>query len=654
MANNVKISQLVELTAGEVKSDDLLLIIDVHAKESKKIQASSLASWLNVSGSFVIDHARLSDTASYIFGYNVNGDVSSAIFATSAISSSWASRSFSSSHALTAAFAQSGGGGVTPGGSYDISCSWASRSLNANNANNAVSSNYTTFLVYSPTNGTASYSIKSGLTDKTIKADTASYFDNDIGTVKSASHADTASYLTTTNISAAYLIYSPTNGTASYAVSAGSIVGVMNNYGMFNALIQSTQSAIIPNLTVSSSLGIPQPTMIQAIGNAKFNFTASSPYIDSYIYLYGLNRFTGESNIFDTSYMYFDMTPVINTWGTPASGTINLPFNLVGQDNLYGQYYFAVSSSNPNLVIYTAINNNRPVKFLISSYSDKVSVSYDQYPQFSVFSPYKIPTMSFYTSSVMVNINDTVSGMLTTGSQYIIGLNMSNQSASLVKYLWTLSNLQVFDCSINPLLTDLSYGIPTSMITMSCFSCSINNMSNFDNTTASYLNFSRNQFATLPTLSPSTSYLNCSYNPLITLPTLPASLKTLIFNDTIIYGIIPALPSELQTASLFNNRLITSLSSPLPISLSYLDIHNNPLMTSIPTAPISLSYLDISNTIFSTTVAENITNQLISNAQVSGTLKVIGYGPTSSYTPTLLSNYYTLTGSGYRWTIYTD
>ena len=52
-------------------------------------------------------------------------------YATSSLSASWASSSISASYSQTASYATNGGGGITSGGSYNISCSWASSSLSS-------------------------------------------------------------------------------------------------------------------------------------------------------------------------------------------------------------------------------------------------------------------------------------------------------------------------------------------------------------------------------------------------------------------------------------------------------------------------------------------------------------------------------------------
>ena len=52
-SGNKRVSQLIELTSAEVANDDLFLIIDSSAYESKKIKVNNLSAYLNASGSII-------------------------------------------------------------------------------------------------------------------------------------------------------------------------------------------------------------------------------------------------------------------------------------------------------------------------------------------------------------------------------------------------------------------------------------------------------------------------------------------------------------------------------------------------------------------------------------------------------------------------
>jgi hypothetical protein len=72
---NEKVSNLTELTAAEIQSNDLFCIVDTSAKESKKMQSYQLSLYLSASGSLYALHAITSDTASYalsVAGSSIN------------------------------------------------------------------------------------------------------------------------------------------------------------------------------------------------------------------------------------------------------------------------------------------------------------------------------------------------------------------------------------------------------------------------------------------------------------------------------------------------------------------------------------------------------------------------------------------------------
>ena len=86
--------------------------------------------------------------------------------------------------------------------------------------------------------------------------------------------------------------------------------------------------------------------------------------------------------------------------------------------------------------------------------------------------------------------------------------------------------------------------------------------------------------------------------------------------------------------------------------MSYLDIHNSNLIATMSNAPVSLSYIDISNDSFATNALVALSNDLVSNSQVSGTWKFTGYGIPTDFT--LVSNIVTLTSPTRHWTVVHD
>lgn len=175
---NEKVSQMVSLTAGEVAGNDLFMIVDSSARESKKISVSDVITYFEATGSFSA-HATLADTASYIQGANVAGSVNSASYAQNATSASHANNA---DNAITASFALNGGsgnsGGTTlfTGSTYQITASAARSSSYAVTATFASSSQVTSQLQYlGIPNGTASFAISASEAVMTLSASYTAY-----------------------------------------------------------------------------------------------------------------------------------------------------------------------------------------------------------------------------------------------------------------------------------------------------------------------------------------------------------------------------------------------------------------------------------------------------------------------------------------------
>ena len=120
MANNERVSQLLELFEVELQPNDIFLMTDTSQHESKKLEVGQLLLFIENNGTFYAYHAITADTASYVASSNIDGIVGVAAIASSSISASWAQNAV------------------------------------AANITNAQTASY---LLYSPTNGTASYAI---------------------------------------------------------------------------------------------------------------------------------------------------------------------------------------------------------------------------------------------------------------------------------------------------------------------------------------------------------------------------------------------------------------------------------------------------------------------------------------------------------------
>ncbi len=175
---NEKVSQMTSLTAAEVAGEDLFLITDMSARESKKISAADVLSYIETTGSFNAYHALTADTASYIAGGNVDGPVVSASYSkTSSLShlSTRALNADSASIAATASYVNINGASVGTASFLNLNAGasngTASYSLTSSFVNLAKTSS---FLLFTPglNNGTASYAISSSIANFSLTAST--------------------------------------------------------------------------------------------------------------------------------------------------------------------------------------------------------------------------------------------------------------------------------------------------------------------------------------------------------------------------------------------------------------------------------------------------------------------------------------------------
>jgi len=649
---NKRVTQLVELTANEVAQDDLFYIIDVSARESKRIKTSVLSQWLNDSASITAFHSITADTASFVLGSNVFGPVASSSFALTTISAAWANNSnnsnnsISSSYSLTSSFALNGGGVSSNSASYLIysgvpngTASYALKSSISDTSTNAQ------FLIYTGgNNGTSSYAITTG---NVIRADTASYFDNISGVIASASHADVSDYAVTAATSVTsnfsnFLIYSfADNGTASYAMVAKVIAGI-KDYGIFLANTQSTFIAQLDDIDVLWSTTSTASTQIEAMGTVIVPFTSSIP-TNGTVILSLIDRNTGIKTLLDSTPVSVNISPTIGTWGSYNSGTIKLPFSLMGQSHLYGSYMVFVSSSN-NI----QIEPSRTTRFSISSESDTFNAYSTELLQF-VTTPISEVTFSFSTAGGIYG--DGLVGLLVTGSSNILTLNAINQNITSVRYLWTLNNLTASNISNNP----ISYlsNIPNSLTYLSCSNCQLVTFYSFSSSLLSNLTCNNNLLISLPNFPVSMSYLDCSNNFLSSV-NLPLTLSYLDCSDNFLTSLPNPLPSGLTTFFANSNYNLQSTSFTFPNTIISMSLDNNPSLafsaSSLPTSlvsfvmdntsiaylpsiPVGVSNLSMNNCNLTTTFMDNISadlsSSLLSSAIISGSLDIRANGAPS-------------------------
>jgi hypothetical protein len=241
---NEKVTQMVELPAGEIAANDLFLLVDTSAKESKKLQASSFVDYIVNSASFNSVSASFTDSSSYVNPAGV-GLIASASYAIRSTTASYAHITPSAETASYALISQTAAGTIVNA----ETASFLKYTTNVDNgtASYALSasfvklSNTASFILYTGDNtGTASYALSAKSSSYSRNADssswsiyakTASYL-LDVGlSVESASHAlrsNTASYLEATAshaniaITSSFIGYVPgvNSGTSSYTMNA--------------------------------------------------------------------------------------------------------------------------------------------------------------------------------------------------------------------------------------------------------------------------------------------------------------------------------------------------------------------------------------------------------------------------------------------------
>ena len=669
---NQRISQLTELTANEVQFDDLFVIVDVTAKESKKIQASELSLWLNNSGSLYAVHALNADTASFILASNVYGFVPTSSNALSASNTLFAqlanlaSASISASYSKTASFALNSAGNLKTAsfllysGVPNGTASWA---LTANTANSAPTAS---FLVYfaGGNNGTASFAMTASNVRHAIIADTASYVAG--GPTATASYATVAqeAYLAdsaTVATSASFLIFNPAfpaNGTASYALAAGTLVGTsIVGQGIFLATTQSTFVSQLDDIDIYWSTGNPAVTTIEAMGNINVPFTSSNP-TNATISLVIQDRNTGFQTLLDYSPIMLNITSN-GTSNTNSSGSVKLPFSLMGQASLYGSYMVFVSASYT-----TSLSSIRPVRFNIASQTD----TFASYPN-SPFTFSVTPSTTTLTYTVGGNLfTGTAANVVAAGVNNVRTVDGISQGISSIDYLWTLNNVTESNFSFNPLLTHIG-GVPSSMLSFNCSNCALTNLYTFVSSSLSYLYCSNNLLTALPgfplsmsyldcssnqinqlNLPLTLSYLDCSNNPFNTLPSgLPSGSAVLITdNNNLQY--FPSLPDTLITMSANNNASLTIPPFSLPQDLTYLSMNGTPI-GSLPTLPTGILYLSVNNSGLLSFVMDSIASQLVTNGLNNGYVDLTGNGTPS---PSAQANLTTLHNGPRNWTTLYD
>ena len=377
--DNKRVSELSPITAPQLDFADLLLLSDISAHESKKLQVGDLKNFLLLYGLLTgsilgtASYAMNAATASYFpavsasysktssWAYNVN----TSSYALSTLSSSYSQNSLfstTSSYALTSSvelvysssfsnYARTASYLLLIPGQPNGAASYALTASSALNANN-LSLRAGNLMQITSSGAVGIQSIGDNIS---IAADGNVYLSSGIdgdgvylsaGTelfvggrlaidqnatssyakrALSVSLVDTASFLAFNGVS---------NGTASYALVAGSTLNVIKDYGIFAAMSQSVSSSQLDMMTVTPSLGGTKTTIVEAYGTIVVPFTSSGGPTNGNIELIVVDRQYGYLQSLDSSIIYSS----IGGSSTSISGTLKYPFTLCGDAKLYGLY----------------------------------------------------------------------------------------------------------------------------------------------------------------------------------------------------------------------------------------------------------------------------------------------------------------------------
>jgi hypothetical protein len=352
---NTRIAQLPVITSTELADTDLIIVSDISAGFTKKMEASEYRVYA-LSASVSVPTSSLSVSSS--FATTARNSISSSYSLTSSFLNSGATSSFAitSSNAITASWALGLlGGSSTTSASYALTSSYAITSSQANLAAQAY------VLIYNGTdNGTAFNAITSSY------ARTASYVAiggnilatsswatnaliSDVAlTATTATSADTATVAS--RVANFYALYGPWTGGLEYTLS-------------------TTESYIRASASIKANDGYDYAeTIFYCTGTVTSSFTSSAADQSArYVYL-GIKDWTTEV-VTELDRQYFDFRPYNHDNGN-ISGSMMSGFNLTGiSGSATGSYKVFVSASKG-----VDIDLNRKPIFTISSKARSVTI----------------------------------------------------------------------------------------------------------------------------------------------------------------------------------------------------------------------------------------------------------------------------------------
>lgn len=638
---NKRVSELASIDAAHLDFADLLLLSDVSAHESKKLQLNDLSNFLLLDGRLTgslfgtASYAMMARSASYALNTAIPTIVPSASYliytpgfvngtASYAMAALSASFSISSSYVVTASYA------LTSSVEMVYSSAFADYARSAS------------YLIFTPgsTNGTASYAL------------TASYLIGGIGVI-SCSYAETSSWawnaisssealfanqaITASNSNTASFLQfqGVPNGTASYALVAGNIINGRTDYGVYSAISSSVSSSQLDVVAVTPTYGGLKHVEIQAVGTVRVPYTTS---VDGNLEMWAVNRAYGLSQSIDS-------TPITVQVGGAAqiSGTMRTPFTLNGQFTGYGLYEVYVTASRG---VY--LSSQRTTKFAVMSDTDRLAVYKAEPMQFLTLPSNAI---MLYSSSLFPGnaYYGSASQVIYSGSWDASELFVVPGTVNIMQYTWTLTSCQKITVDGNLGLTYIG-GLPTNCISFSAAGCSLTELPPLNSGSLGYLNVPNNNIVTVLSPPGSMSYINVANNFYTTLPIyLPPGLSVLVADGIGATYTPYGVPDTIITMSFANcGNLGSYLAPALPAALGKWDSHNSPL-GNLPTAvPANVTYMNVANNFLPATTIGGLAAGLVTNGLNNGYFSFIN-NPNSASAFNIFTSIATLRTRG--WTI---
>lgn len=679
--SNKRVSELAPITAPELNDADLLLLSDVSARESKKLQLDDLGSFLlaegHISGSFF-------GTASYAENA---GTASISTFATTANygplllpSNTTPMRvvgkiDFNPGWFVTALTADFRGG--LTGSNFKGTASWARNAILANTASFAltagsistVSSSFSNFaksasyLIFTSgsTNGTASYAFttsfcESSNTSSVVYQNPYIRLNVDYPFLGPASPI---LLLSSSNAVGAYnadtIDISNTDYTEAFHYQVGGgfyMLGATASRFGIGTDLPTERLEVVGNVKANNFIGTSSYALVaantsnrridygiflaitQSITSSQLDIVSINPILgglkNTEVEANGTVRvpFTGSSPIDGAVTLWaldrnsglsqsFDSTPITAIIGYSSSFSGSLNVPFTLQGQLPLNGNYLVFVTASNGVF---IDGRRVCRFDISSDSDQFSVGVGS-P--IVFTTTPSTAILLYSSSLHPSdaYQGSASQVTFSGSYDVTKLLVPPSSVTSMQYTWTLTSCSILIADGNSGLTNIG-GLPSGMVSMSAANCNLTTFPVMVSSSISYLNIPNNVITTTLNLPPSMSYINVSNNFFTTLPTnLPAGLSALFAAGLGMSSTPSTMPDSIISMS-FSNCVNLSTWGPasFPTSLYYLSASNTSL-SNIPSAvPTPLLKVDVSNCQLGPIYVSNLAQGLVTNGLFNGIL----------------------------------